>query len=413
MKRLQCILLSLFVAWVAHARPLPQRIYRITDVEGAAYSWEPWSDRWERLEAGSELHEGTLVQVTDGGRIAVAVPQVAEGAEIGTGSSIVRFTAPAVVRLDEGFLRKVKLSSYFVPMLPSGADGKMETDDGPVKPMLHTLDEAWNRFIAVLAHMDVMALPPPRLPAEDKSGETEWVSKLKPVAIVTPTDKAIVVADHMPASIKVLWRKPKGTDLEYGVHFWSANEPRKGPLATTKLDYYTLPITKEGRYFIQIASTDGNWQSKAHSLHIALPLTLSTKPVPFSKAIGEAVNPSLKPNPRFPVRNFVFVAKKLPAAISFQWDYAERSTAREANDTLVITDAQGRERVRKPVEGNTAALAFSGVGEYKWFVERKVGTAEAFKKYISDPMPFQVIQRQGNGLGLLTAQSYGVFYFEP
>jgi hypothetical protein len=397
----------------ARAHVLSQRVYKVTEVLGAAYSWEPWSDRWERLNAGTELHEGTLVQVTENGRISVAVPQVASGNKIGRGSSIVRFSAPAVVRLDENFLRKIHLSSYFVPQLPASGEMEPETDSGPIKPLLHTVEEAYQRFIAVLAHMDVKALPPPRMPAEEKSGETEWVSKLKPIVIVTPSDKAIVVADHMPATVKLVWRKPPGSDLEYGVHLWDANEARKGPLATTRFEFYTLQIPKEGRYFVQVASTDGNYQSKAQSLHIALPLTLSTKPTPFAKAIGEAVNPSNKPNPRFPVRDFVFVASKLPATLEFQWDYAEKASPREAKDTLVILDAQGKERVRKPVDTNNAALSFSGVGEYRWFVERKIGTAESFKKYASEPMPFQVLLRKADSIGLLTAQSRGVFYLEP
>ncbi len=402
-----------FFSLSAHAHTLPQRVYKITFVEGAVYSWEPWSDRWERLSVGTELHEGTLVQVSEGGNISVAVPQVASGNKIGRGSSIVRFSAPAVVRLDEGFLRKIHLSSYFVPQLPATGEMEPEADSGPVKPLLHTVEEAYQRFIAVLAHMDVKALPPPRMPAEDKSGETEWVSKLKPIVLVTPTDRAIVVADRMPTAIKVIWKKPAGSDLEYGVHLWRAEEARKKPIAVTRFEFYTLQIAKEGRYFVQIASTDGSYQSKAQSLHIALPLTLSTKPAPFSKAIGEAVNPSNKPNPRFPVRDFVFVANKLPATLQFQWDYAERSTSREAKDTLVILDAQGRERVRKPVDTSNAVLSFSGVGEYRWFVERKLGTAEAFTKVSSEPMPFQILQRKADSVGLLTAQSRGVFYLEP
>lgn len=390
--------------------------FEVKQVEGAVYVWEPWSDRWDRLSEGRTLVPGTLLQVTRGGRAHVSIPSFA-GPTRQAGNSIVKFTAPSIVRLEEGFLRKIHLSSYFVPMLKTPPVKDEDEKEGVgLKPMVHTLDEAYQRFVAVLAKFDVKALmnQPPRVITAEKSGETEWVSKLRPIRIYHPQDKSIIVADRLPTSVKVMWRPVAADAPEYDVYLWPAEEARKKPVATTSFDFYTLDVKAEGRYYIQIATRDGNFQSAAHALHIALPLTLTSTTPPLPKPGEDPSSGILRPNLSFPVKRFAHVVSNLPATVTFQWESPQDKGVGEARDTIVILDSLGRERMRKVTRSGTLPLAFAQAEEFQWYIERKASLGTETKTVKSETRTFRIIKRDPTkpSWNLLTAKSPGVFYIE-
>jgi hypothetical protein len=86
--------------------------------------------------------------------------------------------------------------------------------------------------------------------------------------------------------------------------------------------------------------------------------------------------------------------------------------ANEARDTLVIQTAKGTDLVRKIGKGQTVPLAFAAPGEYKWFVERRIGSGETLKKLVSEPYLFRIQPTPSSFAPLLSAGTSGVFYLE-
>jgi hypothetical protein len=330
-------------------------IYRAQRVHGVVLARFPHATGWYPVRDGSDLFEGQMIQVTNGGSVTLAERfRRASGAFTGDRSQLT-LTQPIVARLSADLLREVRVSTFFVDQVPTAPKGKAPITDIPLD-----LADAWERFAAVLT-----GTPPPQVPLAELSelerqGMAMGVSAKK-LRLLTPVTNSLVQSAAWPAETKVAWARPIGAPRRYLLYVWKAGAARGAPQATTRKEFFTIKIAQPGSYFVQVTTTDGAWQSPAHAIH-ALTIESLEKQVDAHRQPVRLFDLSLA----FPPDRFFQVqGQSAPATTLFAWKSA--SAAPGTHFVLKVTKDSGAVVSETRTEGQSALLKLVP-GRYLWSV---------------------------------------------
>jgi hypothetical protein len=302
------------------------------------------------------MWESSLIQVTENASVTFEM-RASEGFT-GLQSDVVEVTInhPSVFRLDAHVLRKVNLSTFFIPQLPEitqakGAKGSL---------LYEKFGEAWQRFAALVMPGSVKASWFRDLSAADDQDATV-AAKARQIRIFTPTKDMLIVPDRLPTELTILWHKVPEPNQTYEIMIWKIDEPRRPPIAVTRFDYYYARLFHDGDFYVQVATADGRWQSQVRQIHVMLPMQgriahttaaqMGTDPLPL----------------QLPPDQFQYIAREFPTEFSFSW---ERGTlGMTASYQFVLTDSANKELVRRVTNERLIRLKISKPGDYHWQVE--------------------------------------------
>lgn len=353
--------LMLFLPVLLAAQPQYTNLRRmpVKEVKGKVLCWDPWSANWSPVDAGNELWESSLVQVTNGATITFEMRS--KDGFVGLQSDRVEVTInhPAVFRLDDKVLRKVELNTFFIPQMPDITQAK-----GSKKGTLYeTFDEAWQRFAALVAPGKMKVDPNWLRDAaqQEKEQDATVAAKAKRIKLFSPTDEMILVADKVPMEFTILWQPVPEPNQEYEVMIWRIDEARRPAIATTRFDYYFAKQFRDGDFYVQVATKDGRYQSPVRTVHVLLPMT---------GRIAHTTNAQMGVDPlplTLPPEGFQYVTQSYPADVTFTWERG--LLAAGTIYQFVLKGEDGKELVRRLTNDRTLKLKISRPGDYKWQVE--------------------------------------------
>jgi hypothetical protein len=309
-KALGLCLMLLFCQMALGATPI---VYRIRKVQGVVLTRTPTSARWLAVREGTIILEDQIIQVTKDASVTIEEHTSRKAAGMDKDRFQITLMKPIVTRLTRDLLRQVHLSTFFVerPAIPTAPAGK------EVKDVAASLNEAWERLVAMVTSIPPAEAPPPDLRDLERQGMALAVSAKK-IHIVSPSMNTVVQSSDWPTELKVIWTKPKpAPSMRYFIYAWSAGTQRGSPVGETREDFHTIKLQRAGTYFVQVISVDGAWQSTAQAIHAVAPLGQSM-PRSAQEPVVQKISESLLL--RYPPDGFVLASQASPTAMTLHWE---------------------------------------------------------------------------------------------
>lgn len=256
------------------ARPVIGGLYEASSVVGDVRIWRRFGTDWTPVVRGDRLAEGELLQLTAGSSIKVRGVSLDPDERVPRGFMI-KTEDPLVTRIEEGSLRSLELSGYFIPLEGVGDEQKK----GPEKPS--QIRSAWERMVSLFDEQASTDEAQAELAARlgegaEKSGKDD----AKEILIDHPKSGATYVVPVLPTEVAVSWsRLPSGVK-GLRVFFWKAEHGSPVPVGQTDESFFRLQVTAGGRYYVRVESPDGRWRSKAHLFIVMTADQISTKKIP-------------------------------------------------------------------------------------------------------------------------------------
>jgi hypothetical protein len=257
--------LLLFSSFLGEQELYAKAYLTVRKVEGTVYTRTVTAVDWTRVSKGTGLMIGQLIMVTKNSAITLESPSKKSKGMLSEKTQLT-ITQPLVARLSDRLLRDIKLDAFFLQPTQTLA---VEPEGKPSERLLLRLGDAWERLSTILSRVQPSEPAPPELSELEHIGMTVGHSAKK-LTVLSPEVNAFIQNSEWPAELKVVWQVPSAQKLKYHVYVWPVGTRRGKPVAQTRYDFHTVKISKSGVYFIQIASTDGVWQSSPHAVHMSL-----------------------------------------------------------------------------------------------------------------------------------------------
>jgi hypothetical protein len=303
--------------------------------------------------------EDQLIQVTAGAAVTFEERSAKRVAGMGRDRAQITLTKPIVARLSKDILREVKVSTLFIETPPVNAASIDKVEDEPL-----SLSHAWEKVAALVTNIPPPDAPPPDLKELERQGMALGISA-KRLRLLAPAMNTVVLGEEWPVEVKVVWMRPTvaSTNMRFHVYAWPAGSARSAPAAETRQDFYTVRLRRPGAYFVQVTSSDGAWQSMAHSVHAAEPAERATAKRGRAAQVFDASE--IVPL-ESPPDHFMVVGRSAPEAITFAW--SPHTPVGEAAFELSIANADtGKEVRRHKVTAYQVTIPLPP-GRYLWSV---------------------------------------------
>jgi hypothetical protein len=338
-------------------------VYSLKKLEGPALVWVPWASRWTPAKNG-DLTPGSLLQMQEGGSAVIEIRHDPPNAGPVTQLT---FNSPLIVRVEPSLTRKVRVSSFFISELPGHIKEEQVNKKGN---QTFSLSESWQRFTALFnSKEDLGTINRIGKIAKTKSGVEQAIAT-KSLLLYTPKNATITLANKLPVSVRITWEKAE-PNLQYEVRVWGEGQDQNRPLAITSQDEYLAKIENEGPFYIQIASTDGVYQSFVHRIEVAVSSIYGDerKENVFKDAFTKAQK---EEEPTFelllPPDNFSYLRQSEFSLLMFTWNAPEHIFTPHHYE-FVVSDQEGKELSRTKLKTKITYMKFSDPGNYYWSVE--------------------------------------------
>lgn len=343
------LLLALAMAPKAWAAP----IYEVTAFKGSIAVKSPMDTQWRKLK-GKTIPLGSLLRTDPGARIELGLRSDLNGDS--DPMKKIRIIQPMITRLDEDLIRRMQTKPYPLRAIwEHGAEAQKEIKDSPL------LSFASSFFRSIITLDKTPELPP----LVEKNPEKEAVqigAQFLPITVLSPADNAMFFLSGKAVRIPLIWNPPQD-GLRYRIFVWSADGVRGAPLLTQREAWYSLSLSKPGRYKVQIEDETHRYRSSALNLSVERDLT------PGSSADAPSGAPLRLEYPQ--ERALVLLPRNDQSyAQRFSWAETSPLAKKERYRLSVLKD--GKITSQKTTRLSTMTLAL-GPGDYSWFVE-KLGT---------------------------------------
>jgi hypothetical protein len=356
-----------------------RQMYQILDSAGAVLSRSPAAAKWHQIKTGDTVLEGDIVQVSVGATVSIRAVANRRVAGLQAESAIATIRTPTIFRVGADMQRKIRLSQFFLSQAPNLPKEKAKVTPGS----LLFLDEAFERLSLVLnrypAQPEVAATELAKL---EKKG-MDLALKSKPLRILSPKSNTIIMAYQLPIEQRIVWTPAKREAAVYKIYAWQIHDQKGEPRAITKNTSYTLNFEKSGSYYVQVMTTDGDWQSVAHAIHVV--------PSEFLSHNSKIETPTGADQPLvyeidYPPVTFTQYTAEGKTTLDFIWRRVDPKL--KGPDTLILTKVGGKpKRIPAMVTGIENIKLEPGV--YNWYVE----TIQGKRKFYSDQRTITIERR--------------------
>lgn len=411
MKHLFATILVCAFVFAAQLRAAPQtalapQTFLVKSVSGDVYVWGHQLSRWLTVRSGAELQRGSLIQVSHGATVSLESRSGLGFRGVKSGRTVFTINTPLVMRLDEHSLRPVEMDKRFLIPDPSAGE---EPNTSEPKSLLSRFDlsDAWTRIAAMMTRGGRHG---------EKDDQQIMRSDLsiavaaKRLTLLAPQPDALIYSPGRPVDLRVIWKSVTEKDATYFVYLWKTNEDRSAPLVKTKGDYHTVSVRDEGRYFVQVTTADGEWQSPAHLVYVhrKLPSGLA-----FEEGLA-ATEPQIRLV--FPPNDFIAMTPRDDRGpqdvLTLAWQGRIPNRSEVTYNVVVLDTTSGKTLIERKTDKDRITVDLPA-GHYSW----RVSTSIEDKSSITTPSrSFEVFSaNQKNAAGmlktLLSHRESGVFVY--
>lgn len=348
----------------AFASPNPSddnaALYRVEQVQGTVLVRGPFTPVWEELKVGDLLPEGDLLQTLPGSRVRLRhMSSKKKSRAASQGYLTLKIDTPLVVRVDQDIVRKVVITPNFFENLPS-----LEALHRNLEKETFSLKSAWSKVTATIGQ-SVSRLNSKKLDLARSAGGQGVESSIKAgkIDVLTPYNLQTLRVSNLPHDLVMRWKEVAGKNLSFNVYLWQTSGERPAPIGMTRRNQYTHTLPRPGKYYLQITSQDGGWQSEV----VTFLVSHSSGMLANSGGLGRGSSTRKDLDLQYPPESFEIVARDSGRMEIFRWE----STVQPNGHWLyewVLTHADGR-IVRRVKTSENLTLQEIPRGEYLWYVE--------------------------------------------
>lgn len=337
--------------------------FKIIESSDAILVWTPWAAKWRRAGQGSVLTEGSLIQVPNGVSVSFE-PLFKTGFKGLKGKAVIKIIKPVVMRLERDIFRPVELNTSFTDSLADMSKVKVKGD----VPTYSDMTEAWSKSALIYSGKSWWQSIQDKFQLNKRSIEVGV--QAKEIRLISPPNDVVLEKENMPSRIKIVWRHINQPKPEYQIRLWKKGEDEdEGTLlAVTELDYYTLTVSRSGIYFVQIATEDGNYQSKVHRVTVMTPLDRF-----FSKTSLDELRDSKEDEIKllFPKDTMSIVSVNDPSAVQFSWQIHDNLPYEQLEKTELVLFDDDENEVYSSAMTSTHKMLWLKPGGYAWQIRLK------------------------------------------
>ena len=380
--------------------------YVVNRVAGNVLRWSTVKARWYAIGGGSCIRPGTLVEITEGAHLEIKTsPHLAGKDGVIAESVVYKFDHEMILRMAPSSFRRMQVQRQFVDQTDLQVDRKTKLDH-----IFVDIKDAWQQTSMLLTRRNKQA-------ASSVATDITAAIQAKKLQVIYPGADVMIYRDFYPSRVNVLWRDDSSGTREYQIYLWKKNSQKVEPVATTKGDFYQLPINAPSSYYIQVTSLDGVYQSIPHLIHVVNQLEMV-----LSEKTGMPINTeSIKVES--PAENFVMVTPHKLREIDFSWkiDLAGDDDSATRVDYKVTIQQKGDSGaiIEKNVIASELAVPLA-VGKYSWWVEATLRHSDGkITKLPSSKRDLTIVSAEGSSKDLVLQKiladktfNSGVIYLE-
>ena len=336
--------------------------YVVQDIGGTVLTRGPMNYEWIPIRNGQKIPEGNLLQTFEGASINLKYHPMGGSSDGSAAELTLKINMPTVVRLLPGILRKISITQNFFQTLPAidGLQLSLSKDQ-------FSLKNAWNKVTAQVASRMSARVSSASLAKKNASDEGIQSSiQAKKIEILTPYSPLALRLSSFPHEVMVRWKPTHSKQNSNFIYLWPVGRPRPEPVAETRQNQYTLALPLPGKYFMQISSRDGSWQSEVQVIE-AVHENLERIAEISKNNRHENNNSSLHSS--YPPNSHEILTSQDVATEFFRWDIDE--DAKGILYEWVLAHRDGRE-VKRVVTDQKYIRQEIPPGSFYWFVEAQV-----------------------------------------
>jgi hypothetical protein len=247
-------------------------IFTIKKVKGLNLVQLPLSGEWMSAKSGMKLPSDTLLQVTPTASITLDALGSLGRTGVPISSSTININKSMIIRLNVHSFRRIQMDAKLIAALPDSNSLKI------MQKHLKAFDamiDAWRQDATMLAGKDWINDDVFRQLAEATAGNMEKdavsvTGKIGKINLYTPKDLQNIWAKELPVNINMNWSLSDNSGknpTHFKVYLWKKGQGRQ-VFAQITGNRFSASLSEEGKYFVQIESTDGGYKSELRSIDI-------------------------------------------------------------------------------------------------------------------------------------------------
>jgi hypothetical protein len=198
------------------------------------------------------------------------------------------------------------------------------------------------------------------------------------IDVLTPYNLQTLRVSDLPHDLVIRWKQVAGKNVGFNVYLWQTSGERPAPIGMTRRNQYTHTLPRPGKYYLQITSQDGGWQSEV----VTFLVSHSSGMLANGRGLGSGPSARKDLDLQYPPESFEIVARDSGRIEIFRWE----STVQPNGHWLyewVLTHTDGR-IVRRVKTSENLTLQEIPRGEYLWYVEGTLDDERDERSYISN-----------------------------
>ena len=310
--------------------------WEVVDISGRVLARRTASVRWLRLDRGTTLPPGTLIQVTPGAQISISA----------SGGRVLHLREPTIVRIRPDLLREIKLDKMFLDALP---ERLVDADAAPRELPQWYFDEAWRRLAAIYTRTTAGIF------GRGGSGDSGVGPVLSMSAgslrVSAPRSGDVITLDRLPTKVDLRWTGGETNKNRWRIYRWAHGRDRGRPIAVTAESEYAVELPSPGDWYVQVTSVDESEVSAPVKIHAIA-----------SHEVVRALRPA-------PVHTIVATSdSSRGVSVAFSWECLARCQNSARSELLILRNGAG-EHARVDISRRESVTISLPEGDYTWRFE--------------------------------------------
>jgi hypothetical protein len=264
------------VCTAANAAPAPVNdqaaAFEVKKVKGGALVQQPMTGEWTKVFQGMKIPQDSLLQVPPRASITLVAVGSLGRTGLPVSSSTVSINKSMIIRLSLESFRKIQMDSKLIASLPDANSLKI------MQKHLSAFDamvDAWRQDATMLAGKEWIDDDIFKQLADVTSGNMEKdavsvTGRIGKIDLMTPKDMLKIFPRELPFELNMNWSIVDAageSPSEFKVYLWKKGQARQ-VFARVKGERFVANIVEDGKYYIQIESTDGRYKSELQWVEI-------------------------------------------------------------------------------------------------------------------------------------------------
>ncbi|MDD1422559.1 hypothetical protein MEO40_26315 [Dolichospermum sp. ST_sed1] len=346
---------------------------------GKVQARPPFTTKWQLIKKNDVLPENTLIKTELESSVRIAAKGKQRTFEI-------KLNEPTVLRLTENMLRDMQ-KDIVAKSKPQKSKTLVENF---ITDMLNSYREDLSLSQDDITNNEKL----------ENIKYTQAAEKSKPILIYYPVDREKILMTKFPENFSLIWKNIPETK-KFNVYLWSIENERGEPYGQTSNNHLDLQVLTPGFYYLQVTTSDMQYQSSILMLEFSFPNLEAEK---FKKSDSKAETPS-GINLLFPLDRLNIVSTK-KQSINFSWQKYFVGDA-PVQYLLIIENLKNHKKSIFKTNDTFATIPLAE-GKYRWYIEAKEFKMNFFESYFSEINSLSI---QKN-LDYANSDEYSTIYYD-